>query len=128
VFREFCARGYDAIPVNPAVSEIEGHRSFAGVRDIDPVPDGVMVLTSSAVTDSVIGDCIQAGVTRIWMCRTTGKGAVSRQAVAACEANGISVIPGECPFMFLDGDYVQGGGWVHHLHRLVKKIAGSFPR
>ena len=52
LFREFCARGYDAIPVNPAVAEIEGRRSFARVQDIDPVPDGVLVLTSSAVTEA----------------------------------------------------------------------------
>ena len=128
LFREFCARGYDAIPVNPAVPEIEGHRSFARVQDIDPVPDGVVVLTSHAVTDAVVVDCIQAGVKRIWMCRSVGKGAVSAQAVSACEAHGISVVPGECPFMFLDGDYAQGGGWVHHLHGALKKMVGAYPR
>ena len=127
LFREFCARGYDAVPVNPAVAEIEGRRSFARVQDIEPVPDGVVVLTSAAVTEKVVGDCIQAGVKRIWMVRTGGKGSVSAQAVGECEAHGISVIPGECPFMFLGGDYVQGGGWVHHFHGFVKKITGSYP-
>jgi predicted CoA-binding protein len=127
LFREFCARGYDAVPVNPAVAEIQGRRSFARVQDIDPVPDGVVVLTSAAVTDKVVGDCIQAGVKRIWMCRSVGKGSVSAQAVGECEAHGISVIPGECPFMFLEGDYVQGGGWAHHFHGIVKKITGSYP-
>ena len=128
LFREFCARGYDAIPVNPAVGEIEGRRSFARVQDIDPVPDGVVALTSPAATDRIVGDCIEAGVKRIWMCRTVGKGAVSPLAVAVCEAHGISVIPGECPFMFLEGDYAQGGGWVHRFHGFVKKITGSYPR
>jgi len=127
LFREFVARGYDTVPVNPAVGEIEGRRSFARVQDIEPVPDGVVVLTSSAVTDEVVGDCIRAGVKRIWLCRTHGKGAVSAQAVGECEAHGISVIPGECPFMFLKGDYQQGGGWVHRFHGFVKKITGSYP-
>ncbi len=127
LFREFSARGYDLVPVNPAVGEIEGHRCFRSVQEIDPVPDGVVMLTSPAVTEAVVGDCIRAGVKRIWLCRTGGKGSVSAQAVGECEAHGISVIPGECPFMFLMGDYQQGGGWVHHFHGFVKKIAGSYP-
>jgi predicted CoA-binding protein len=127
LFREFGARGYDAVPVNPAIGEIEGQRCFARVQDIEPVPDGVVLLTSPAVTEQVVGDCIQAGVKRIWMCRTVGKGAVSARAVGVCEAHGVSVIPGECPFMFLKGDYQQGGGWVHRLHGFVKKLTGSYP-
>jgi len=127
MFREFGARGYDTVPVNPATAEIEGQRCFARVADIEPVPDGVVVLTSPAVTDQVVADCIQAGVKRIWMCRSYGKGSVSAQAVGECEAHGISVIPGECPFMFLKGDYQQGGGWVHHFHGFIKKITGAYP-
>jgi predicted CoA-binding protein len=127
LFREFSARGYDAVPVNPAIGEIEGQRCFGRVQDIEPVPDGVVLMTSAAVAQQVVSDCIQAGVKRIWMCRTTGKGSVSAQAVGECEAHGISVIPGECPFMFLEGDYQQGGGWVHHFHGFLKKITGSYP-
>ena len=37
LFREFGARGYDAVPVNPAIAEIEGCRCFARVQDIEPV-------------------------------------------------------------------------------------------
>jgi hypothetical protein len=87
----------------------------------------VVLLTSPAVAEQVVGDCIRAGVKRIWMCRTHGKGSVSAQAVGVCEAHGVSVIPGECPFMFLKGDYQQGGGWVHRFHGFLKKITGSYP-
>jgi len=128
LLREFDARGYDAIPVNPAAEEIEGRRCYAHVQEIEPPPDGVVVLTKSAVTRQVVDDCIRAGVTRIWMCRTGGQGSVNEQAVGACQAHRISVIPGECPFMFLEGDFVQGGGWVHRVHGFVKKITGAYPR
>ena len=87
----------------------------------------MMVLTSSAVTEAVVRDCIQAGVKRIWMCRTVGKGAVSAPAAGLCEAHGVSLVPGECPFMFLEGNYAQGGGWVHHLHGALKKMVGAYP-
>jgi len=127
LFREFDARGYDPVPVNPAVAEVEGRRCYAHVQEIEPAPDAVLLLTSSTVTRQVVEDCIQAGVKRVWMCRTAGKGAVNAAAVGACQAHGIAVIPGECPFMFLQGDYLQGGGWVHHLHGFVRKITGSYP-
>jgi predicted CoA-binding protein len=127
LYREFGARGYDAVPVNPAIAEIEGRRCFARVQDIDPVPDGVVVMTSPAVAEQVVGDCIRAGVKRIWMRRAIGKGSVSPQTIGECEAHGVSVISGECPFMFLKGDYQQGGGWVHRFHGFVKKITGSYP-
>lgn len=117
LFHEFLERGYDAVPVNPAVQEIEGRRCFARMQDVEPPVDGVLLMTSPPVTDTVVRDCAAAGVKRIWMYRATGKGAVSEDAVAFCASNGMSVIPGECPFMFL-----PGAALVHRLHGWVKRI------
>jgi predicted CoA-binding protein len=123
LFREFRARGYDAIPVHPEVAEIDGQRCFARVQDIDPPPDGVLLLTAPGVTDQVVRECAEAGIGRVWMYRAGGTGAVSADAVAFCEDREISVVPGECPFMFLPGT-----PWFHSLHGFVKKIAGAYPR
>ena len=122
LFHELLERGYDAVPVNPAAQDIDGRRCFARVQDISPPVDGVLVMTSPAVTDTVVRDCATAGIKRVWMYRATGKGAVSGEAVKFCESNGIAVIPGECPFMFL-----PEGSWVHRLHGMVRRIAGAYP-
>src|SRR5690242_16138159 len=105
LFREFRDRGYDPVPVNPAAKEIEGRPCFAHVQEVQPPVDGVLLMTAPSVTDTVVRDCAEAGVKRVWMHRGAGRGAVSDDAVRFCESSGISVIPGECPFMFL------GGGW-----------------
>jgi predicted CoA-binding protein len=123
LFREFRARGYDAIPVHPGVAEMDGQKCFARLQDIDPPPDGALLLTVPGVTDQVVRDCAEAGMARVWMFRAGGAGAVSADAIAYCAANAISVVPGECPFMFLPGT-----PWFHRLHGFVKKIAGSYPR
>jgi predicted CoA-binding protein len=123
LFHEFLERGYDVVPVNPAAQNIEGQRCFAHVQDISPPVDGVLLMTPPAVTDTVVRDCAAAGIQRVWMYRATGKGAVSPEAVEFCESHGMSVIPGECPFMFL-----PGGAWLHRFHGMVKKIAGAYPR
>jgi hypothetical protein len=123
LFREFRDRGYDAVPVNPAAREIDGQACFARVQEIQPPVTAVLLMTSPAVTETVVKDCAEAGIPRVWMYRAGGAGAVSAQAVGFCESNGISVIPGECPFMFL-----PEGAWFHRFHGWVWKITGKYPK
>lgn len=122
LFREFRGRGYQAIPVNPAVKEIEGETCYARVQEIQPAVENALLMTSPAVTNVVVQDCAAAGVKRVWMYGAGSKGAVSPEAVAYCETHGIAVIPGECPFMFL-----PRGAWYHRLHGWVRKIQGAYP-
>jgi uncharacterized protein len=123
LFREFQKRGYDVVPVNPVVREIEGRPCFASVRDIQPPVSTVLLMTPPAVTEAVARDCADAGVQRVWMYRAGGSGgAVSAMAVEFCESKGMAVIPGECPLMFL-----ANSAWFHRFHGWVKKITGSYP-
>lgn len=122
LFREFRSRGYEVVPVNPQVREIEGQTCFANVREVRPPVSTVLLMTAPAVTEAVVRDCAEAGVVRVWMFRGGGTGAVSSAAVKFCESRGISVVAGECPFMFL-----PGGQWFHRFHGWVKKITGSYP-
>jgi predicted CoA-binding protein len=122
LFRELQGRGYDVIPVNPAANEIEGVQCFTRVQEIQPAVENALLMTSPAVTNVVVQDCAAAGVKRVWMYGPGSKGAVSPEAVAYCEAHGIAVIPGECPFMFL-----PHGTWYHRVHGWVQKIRGKYP-
>jgi predicted CoA-binding protein len=122
LFRELQGRGYDVVPVNPAALEIEGATCFARLQDIHPPVENALLMTSPAVTNVVVQDCTAAGVKRVWMYRGASYGAVSPEAVAYCEAQGIAVIPGECPFMFL-----PRGAWYHRFHGWVRKIQKSYP-
>src|SRR5512140_3790350 len=80
LFAEFKKRGYDIIPVNPNLSDLDGQRCYARVQDIQPGVDGVLVMTPSKATDQVVRDCAEAGVTRVWLHRGEGIGSVSDQA------------------------------------------------
>jgi predicted CoA-binding protein len=122
VFRAFVERGYDAVPVNPAGGEAEGHRSVARVGDVQPPPEGALLLTPPAATARVVRECAEAGVRRVWMHRGGGQGAVSAEAVAFCRERGIEVVDGECPFMFL-----PHAGWGHRVHRLFRRLGGRLP-
>lgn len=99
VFREFLRRGYDAVPVNPALAEVDGRRAYAGFSDIAPPVDAALLLTPPSATDAVVRDAIRAGVRKVWLHRGAGAGSGTPAALALCEANGIEPVHDLCPFM-----------------------------
>ncbi len=123
LFDELCRCGYDVVPVNPNVKEVKGRRCFARVQDIQPPVDAALLMTSPNETEHVVNDCAEARISRIWMYKAAGKGAVSARAVEFCRERGLKVIPGECPFMFLP----EAAG-IHRFHGFVRRIIGSYPR
>ena len=123
LFEELCRRGYDVVPVNPNVAEVQGRRCFARVQDIQPPVEAALLMTSPEATETVVNDCAEADVRRVWMYRAAGKGAVSAKAVAFCRERGIEVVPGQCPFMFLPDT-----AGIHRFHGFVRKITGRYPR
>jgi predicted CoA-binding protein len=123
LFRELRSRGYDVVPVNPGATEVDGVPAVRRVSDVSPPVDGALLLTRPAVTAEVARECQEAGIRRIWMYRATGAGAVSLQAVEFCERNGMSVVAGECPFMFL-----PGAAFPHRFHAFCRKLVGSYPK
>jgi deazaflavin-dependent oxidoreductase (nitroreductase family) len=123
LFEELCRRGYDVVPVNPNTADMQGRRCYARVQDIQPPVDGAILMTSPATTDTIVRDCAEAGIRRVWMYRAAGKGAVSPRAVKFCEERGIQVVPGQCPFMFWP-DAATG----HRVHGFIRKITGRYPR
>jgi uncharacterized protein len=122
LWREFRARNYDVVPVNPCASEIDGQACYGRVQDITPPVKAALLMTSPAATAAVVRDCAAAGIDLVWMYRAGGAGAVSQEAARFCEAHGIAVIPGECPMMFLDH-----AGLVHRAHGWFRRMAGSYP-
>ncbi len=122
LFDELTRRGYDVVPVNPQATRVLGRRCFARVQDIQPPVEAALLMTSAGVTESVVADCAQAGIRRIWMYRAAGQGAVNPAAVAFCHEHGILVVPGECPFMFLPHN------GLHAVHGFFNKLIGRYPK
>ena len=122
VFRECEKQGYDVVPVNPGANDIEGKRCFAHVREIEPPVDAVLLFTRPDCTPYIVDECIESHVHHVWMHRGGGVGAVNDEAVGRCRENGINVVAGECPLMFL-----PNAGWPHRFHGFIRKISGSYP-
>ena len=123
LFEELSRRGYDVVPVNPNRTEVQGVRCFARMQDIQPPVAAALLMTSPEVTETVVRDCVEAGIRRVWMYGGMGNGSVSAKALAFCQERGIQVVPGQCPFMFLP----DAAGF-HRFHGFIRKITGRYPR
>ena len=123
LWQELRQRRYDAIPVNPAATEIDGKRAYASVRDIDPPVEGALIMTTAGVAEQVLEECAAAGIHHVWLYGGLGGGATNDTTIAAAERHGIDPIAGHCPYMFLPGTPV-----FHKMHGIGKKLTGSYPK
>ena len=121
--RAHAAQGYEVFPVNPNAKEIEGDPCYANVSSIPEGVDGVVIATQPKVTDQIVRECAEAGISRVWMHRSFGGGSVSPDAVDYCRANNITVIPGGCPMMFCEP--VDTG---HKCIRWILNLTGGLPK
>jgi predicted CoA-binding protein len=123
LFRDMCKLGYDMVPVNPTIAELETKRCFACVQDIEPAVEAALIMTPAADTGRVVRDCVEAGIRRLWMYRAGGQGAVSPAAVEFCHKEGIHLVEGHCPYMFFPNTPI-----FHRVHALILKLTGGYPR
>ena len=123
LLKELRTRGYDVVAVNPTATDIDGRPCFANVKAIDPPVEAALLTTPSRETEKVVHDCAEAGIQEVWMHRGGGQGSVSPAAVAFCRQQGMHVIEGECPFMFLPNTQFP-----HRVHGFIKKLVGRFPQ
>jgi predicted CoA-binding protein len=123
LFLELCRRGYDMVPVNPQMTELDGHSCFSRLQDVTPPVAGALVMTPSEKSEQVVRDCAEAGITRVWLHRGAGKGAVSKAAVDFCHERGLRLIEGHCPYMFLPET-----PFFHRLHGFFLKLLGRYPK
>ncbi|TAK61855.1 MAG: CoA-binding protein [Bacteroidetes bacterium] len=123
LFKEFLTQGYDVIPVNPSVSEIDRHRCYSRVNDIEPHVSAALLMTPPAGTESLIRDCADAGITLVWLYGISGMKDVNVNTVHFCKERDIKVIAGYCPFMFM-----SSSSWFHRLHGSAWKLLGKYPK
>ena len=123
IYKKLREAGYQVFPVNPNAKEIEGDPCYANVSSIPEGVDGVVIATQPKVTDQIVRECAEAGISRVWMHRSFGGGSVSPDAVDYCRANNITVIPGGCPMMFCEP--VDTG---HKCIRWILNLTGGLPK
>jgi predicted CoA-binding protein len=118
-WRTLRQKGWEAVPVNPAASAVDGIPCYPTLRDLPGgTIEAAVVVTPSAVTEKVVEDAAAAGIRWLWL----QQGASSEKALAACREHKIEAISNECILM-----HANPGG-PHKVHRWVWKIIGKLPQ
>ena len=125
IYRRLQSTGHEVFPVNPHLETFEGTRCYPDLKSIPGGVDGVVVITRPEATESIVHECAEVGVPRVWMHQSFAAGAtsVSPKAVEYCREHDISVIAGACPMM-----YGPGADFGHTCMRWLLGITGKLPR
>jgi predicted CoA-binding protein len=115
--------GYEVIPVNPNAAEVEGDRCYPDLKSIPGGVDAVVVGTAAHVSADVVRECREQGIEHVWLHRSFGTGSVSDEAVALGGEDGMRLIAGGCPMMFLPEADVG-----HRCMRWVLNLMGKLPK
>jgi hypothetical protein len=85
-------KGYEVFPVNPRLSEVEGKVCYKTISDIPYSVDVANIVTPPLVTESILKECLQKGIKKVWL----QPGAESSAVIQFCHDNGIKVIHSMC--------------------------------
>jgi uncharacterized protein len=92
IFKDLISQGYEAFPVNPGISEVEGRQCYKSISDIPVTVDVVSVVTPPVVTEAILKECLERGIKRVWL----QPGAQSQKAIDFCRDNSIKVVHDVC--------------------------------
>ncbi|MBL8212556.1 MAG: CoA-binding protein [Bryobacterales bacterium] len=123
VLSAFLKEEYQALPINPNATDIEGIPCFHSVLDIKPAPAAAVLLVPEDQLAEATRDCLRAGVHHLWFRHKETPGSETTRAAAAARVNDANVISGECPLMFL-----PSAGWVHRAHGFLAQLVGQYPK
>lgn len=114
VYKRLRDRGYEVSAVNPNADEVEGDPCWMDLKSIPGGVDAAVIATRPDVAESTLRECVELGISDVWMHRSFGGGSVSQAATDLGRDHGVHVIDGGCPLMF--GDCSDGG------HRFMRRI------
>ncbi|MBI4933726.1 MAG: CoA-binding protein [Actinobacteria bacterium] len=121
IFRALVEHGHEVVPVNPRHQQVDGVVCVPDLQSVQGEVTAALVMLTGPAALQAVRDCVHRPVDMVWLFRGAGSpGALSSEAVSLCEANGVQVVAGACPLMFLSP--VTGA---HHAHLAVRRFAGA---
>ena len=100
VYKRLRDRGYEVFAVNPNADAVEGDHCYQDLKSVPGGVDWVVIGTRPETAEETMRECVDLGITRVWMHRSFGAGSVSNLATAYGRDHGVQVIDGGCPCMY----------------------------
>jgi predicted CoA-binding protein len=84
--------GYKIYPVNPAIPEVLGEKSYPSLSDLPLKPDIVDVFRLPKFIPAIVDEMLRLGLPNLWV----QQGIINLEAAARAEAGGIHVVMDRC--------------------------------
>jgi uncharacterized protein len=121
VYQRLRERGYEVYAINPNADEVEGDPCYHDLKSVPGGVEAVVIGTRPETAEATMRECVELGITHVWMHRLFGTGSVSATAAEYGRQHGVTVIDGGCPLMF---DPTADTG-----HKVMRRLFGrSVPK
>lgn len=117
-YKELTAKGYEIIPVNPNMDDLDGVKCYHDIAKLPASVKRVLFMTPKSSTADEVTKAIAHGITHIWL----QQGAETREAAEAAAKGNAKLVYGACIMMHSNPD------GVHKFHRFLSKLFGAFPK
>jgi len=121
LLKELRKKGIKVYPVNPHAELLEGEKCYPDLKSLPESVDSLIIAVKPADTTTLVKQCPEAGIKRVWMQKGGGKGSFSQEGYDFCRENNIDLVYGICPMMF----YGKG---MHGFHFWIRKTLGRLPK
>ncbi len=118
VFKTLIDKGFEVIPVNPNVDNIDGIKCYNNLKEINSDIKNLIVITPKNVTKNIIQQVIELNgkFENIWI----QQGSDTKESIELLEENKINYIAGQCILM-----YANPSGF-HKFHQTIAKLFGMY--
>ena len=123
VYKRLRDRGYEVFAVNPNTDTVEDDRCYHDLKSVPEGVDWVVIGTRPETAEETMRECVDLGISRVWMHRSFGGGSVSDLATAYGRDHCVKVIDGGCPCMY--GRTADPG---HKVMKAALSVTGHVPR
>lgn len=118
VFTRLIEKGYELLPVNPNTDNIQGLKCYRFISELPEGTSKLLIVTPKNLTLQIVKEAVSKGIRNIWIQQKSD----TPEAVELAKSAGISLITGQCIFMFAEPD----GG--HKMHRNILSFFRLLPK
>lgn len=116
LFNAFLRRGLKVYPVNMNAQEIDGVRTYQSISELPSDVEAAYIIKRRDIALEMAKQAAQRGIKKIWIHVKCD----SAEADALAAAHGLSIISGQCFFMWAEP--LKG---VHWFHRFIHDLFHS---
>ena len=116
-FQGLINSGKKVYPVDPGLTELDGHKVYQDLIDAPQEIDGLIMEVPVGESEFWVEKAIELGVKNVWIHQRCE----SPEAIKKAEDAGINLLTGTCAVM-----YLTHGFNIHGIHRGINKIFNKY--